>query len=256
MTAPPSKPLAQFLVEQLLGPETIAKMDLALAGIRDSIAKFLRENPNFFENIQQLVEEFKDLPDKQRKLWSQAARLGWYLNGETSLSMTREVVKGQDDLNRYMIESLRGDWPTVTESILLAHPARREILECAFQLHAEGRYVASVPLFLAQADGICAQTIGAHLFTDHEDREARISQLSANSDEVTATMLGLLGLKTQLGARIGRASAKHKSLAPNRNGILHGARKHLDYGTEINSLKAFSLLAFVVYIFTELPSNE
>jgi hypothetical protein len=42
--------------------------------------------------------------------------------------------------------------------------------------------------------------------------------------------------------------------APNRNGILHGSRKHLDYGTEVNSLKALSLLAFVVYCFDDTAS--
>jgi hypothetical protein len=36
--------------------------------------------------------------------------------------------------------------------------------------------------------------------------------------------------------------------APNRNGILHGSRKHLDYGTEVNSLRPFhcSPLSFIV----------
>jgi hypothetical protein len=241
-------------VEQLLGPTAIAQLDDLLVNMRNSFSKFLKDNPDFFDNLRQFLEEFKDLPEKQRKLWSEAARLGWYLNGETSITVKSMVLKGQTELDSYMIESLRADWPMLTKSILSAHPERGPILECAFQLHTEGRYIASVPLFLAQADGICAQIIGAHLFTDSKQREAKLAEMSVNSDAFMVTLLGLLGLKTQFVAGIRSASPMKKSLAPNRNGILHGARKHLDYGTEINSFKAFSLLAFVVYILSEIPA--
>ncbi len=54
-------------------------------------------------------------------------------------------------------------------------------------------------------------------------------------------------LKNHHNAGISKSSVQAKSKAPNRNGILHGHRKHLDYGTEINSLKCFSLLSFIVY---------
>jgi hypothetical protein len=58
-------------------------------------------------------------------------------------------------------------------------------------------------------------------------------------------------MDTQFNAGIREAKPKDKLRAPNRNGILHGSRRHLDYGTKINSLKAFSLLAFVVLVFSE-----
>jgi hypothetical protein len=41
-----------------------------------------------------------------------------------------------------------------------------------------------------------------------------------------------------------KSGDKDKKKGPNRHGILHGYREHLDYGTELNSLKSFSLLAF------------
>ena len=207
---PPSKSLAQLLTEQLVGPDGLSQIDSALASMREAFAKFLRERPNFFDNLQRFVEEFKDLPERQREVWSQAALLGWYPNSETSIGMKLEVAKAQSELDRYMLEQLRADWPLLTKEILSAHPARSKVLECAFELHNEGRYIASVPLFLAQADGICAQMIGAHLFTDNEQREAKLAQMSASSDAFTGTLLGLLGLKTQFSAGIGKASSKHK----------------------------------------------
>lgn len=54
-------------------------------------------------------------------------------------------------------------------------------------------------------------------------------------------------IKTQFSEGIRKSSFSDKKKAPNRNGILHGHRKHLDFGTELNSLNSFSLLAFVVF---------
>jgi hypothetical protein len=53
-------------------------------------------------------------------------------------------------------------------------------------------------------------------------------------------------IKTQFSEGVKKHSKTDKQKAPNRNGILHGHRSHLDYGSELNSLKSFSLLAFVV----------
>jgi hypothetical protein len=68
------------------------------------------------------------------------------------------------------------------------------------------------------------------------------------SDTITGIFLEILRMKTQFSAGIRENSAHKKTLAPNRNGILHGSSKHLDYGTKVNSFKAFSLLAFVVFV--------
>ncbi len=256
MSFPQDKPIAQLLIEHLVGPNALAELEAASRRMQEAFSGFLIENPNFLSNLQTFIDGLRDLPEKQRQAWSEAAQLGWYPNSESSIIMKSELQKGPADLDQYMILSLRADWPLLTAELLAAHPERREILECAFQLHAEGRYIASVPLFLAQADGICAHRLGAHLFTDQEEREEKLTQLAANSNEFTRILIGLLGLKTQFTAGISKASPKRKALAPNRNGILHGSRRHLDYGTEANSFKAFSLLTFVAYVFSDLDATS
>ncbi len=81
-------------------------------------------------------------------------------------------------------------------------------------------------------------------------------QKSEGAEPFTDVLLELLGINTQFNAGIRSSSMKDKLKAPNRNGILHGSRKHLDYGTEINSLKAFSLLAFVVLVFSKEATTQ
>jgi hypothetical protein len=63
--------------------------------------------------------------------------------------------------------------------------------------------------------------------------------------------LSLLKGKTPYSNSIGQSSEAHKEKGPNRSGILHGSRKHLDYGSKINSLKCFSLLAYTVFVLVD-----
>ena len=135
---------------------------------------------------------------------------------------------------------LEYDWEKLTTKIIELCPDRSLILKEAFSLHNEGRYIASIPLFLSQTDGICAQYLGAFLFSEHPKRAAQIESLPEKGESKSLDVfLSLLKDKNQYSKGIGQNSNTHKEKGPNRNGILHGSRKHLDYGTKINSLKCF-----------------
>lgn len=228
--------------------EVAPHIQAAILEAQEAFARFINQNPEFFERVHHFLKELQHLPERQREAWITAAERGWYMNEETPASMMYAVFDGKDTLDRYMVEHLEEDWIVISKRILSAHPERRDVLECAFQLHTEGRYLASIPLMLAQADGICAQTLGAHLFTDHEERDAKLAETASNADSLIRILLEVLGLRTQFSAGISKHSASKKALAPNRNGILHGSHRHLDYGTKTNSLKTFSLLAFVTFV--------
>lgn len=236
--------------------EVAPQIEAALKGAQEAFENFLEKNPNFLRQVQRFADEIKHFPERQRQAWITAAEQGWYLNAETPVSMRQAIVGGKDVLDQCMIDHLEEDWKAISENIISSYPERREILECAFQLHLEGRYIAAIPLMLAQADGICAQALGAHLFTDQDDREARLTEMASNADTFTGLLLEILGLKTQFSAGISKHSQARKALAPNRNGILHGSRRHLDYGTKVNSLKTFSLLAFVVFILCQASQAD
>ena len=79
-----------------------------------------------------------------------------------------------------------------------------------------------------------------------------IEQGEVSSSILTNVFLEPFKLKNHHNSGISKHSQAAKDKAPNRNGIIHGHRKHLDYGTEINSLKCFSLLSFVVYSTKEI----
>jgi hypothetical protein len=155
-------------------------------------------------------------------------------------------MEGGERLDDYMMELVDEDWEQVTAKLKDIYPTREHILQVAFDLHHAGNYIASIPLFFAQADGICAQELRAFLFLGHDDRAERVAQRLAESDDgASGIFLSLFTLRTQIQASISSASPMKKANGPNRNGILHGSSKHLDHGTRINGYKAYCLLWFV-----------
>lgn len=177
---------------------------------------------------------------------------GWYPNWYTFFYYPESPISSLDEL---MERHLEENWDAITAKILKYCSSRKHILENAFELHKQGNYVASIPLFFSQADGICSEVLKSFLFTGNTTQE-KLNELiikgEIEANMLTDIFLEPFKLKNHHNAGISKSSLAAKSKAPNRNGILHGHRKHLDYGTKMNSLKAFSLLSFIVYILKDV----
>jgi hypothetical protein len=150
-----------------------------------------------------------------------------------------------------MAEEVSDSLKEIHTDLVRNYPERAHIIDMAFRLHKDGNYIACIPLFLAQTDGICAQQIKSYLFSGHDKRNEFIRDI-LKSKPKNAVILAPMLQSTQFGASISKKSENQKKKAPNRNGILHGSRKHLDYGTDINSLKCISLLAYISTVFSYL----
>ena len=222
-----------------------------------SFATHLKEafriSPEVAEGIRIFLKALETWPVWQKEYWLKASEMGWYFNWETPASSCFEATdKGKETLDAFMVMHLENDWEKLTKLIIQLCPDRSEILNEAFSLHAERRYIASIPLLLSQTDGICAEYLGAFLFSEHDRRAEQIESTLENSEnKLLDLFLSVLKNKNQYSKGIGKSSLSHKEKGPNRNGILHGSRKHLDYGTKINSLKCFSLLAFTVFVLVD-----
>jgi hypothetical protein len=232
-------------LEKLLSPllEPIRQLNT-------EVNAFLKKNPDFFKKLGHYLDNF---PIYHKENWVKLARQGWCLNWLTPVTVESALDSGKTYLDKFMAAHLTQDWDKLTGKIISLYPHRKHVFDAAFDLHKnQQNYIASIPLFFSQIDGICAENLGVYLFSEHERRQQKIQDLTdASGDLLTNVFLEVLNSRTQFGESISSKSKAKKELAPNRNGVLHGSRKHLDYGTEINSLKAFSLLAFVVYCFEE-----
>jgi len=215
-----------------------------LKGIDSSMPDWIEKHPEFIKSIKRFIRNFQNLPEGQWIIWKELAKYGWFVNWDTNLNLDSEVhlttEENETVLDDYMVQHLNTDWLEITDRIVGFCPEREAILRTAFDLHQKGNYIASIPLFLAQADGICAKELGCHLF-GHIEGGDRIYELLSNGELTPGSILDILLDPLRSGIEKGRTKELYI------DGILHGSSKYLDYGSELNSFKAFSLLAFVVF---------
>jgi hypothetical protein len=117
---------------------------------------------------------------------------------------------------------------------------RWRLVEKALGHHRNGAYEASVPIVLAQVDGICQDLVGSK-----EDmqffRLVPKTQYFADASTIAGMPAGLEHLRP-LFSEVMRKSGVTGKLS--RHGILHG--RELRYDTEMNSTKVLVLLAAVI----------
>lgn len=227
----------------------------------DQVGEFVTSIVQGVEKVQKALPEIVKetmvlldrLPELQQECLNKASGFGWYPNWYTpAFSGVAAANSSEDVLNVFMQAHLNNHRDDIISEVLRLCPDRADVLNEAFMLHNEERYIASIPLLLSQTEGIFAQEMKSMLFSEHDQRKKNIEQtLEGNEDGFLGSFLAVLKEKNKFSKGISRTSVNHKKQAPNRNGILHGSRKHLDYGTEINSLKCFSLLAFVVFVLVD-----
>jgi len=237
-------------------PPYIRKLNEALDPTIRNLHKALKAHQPFFDRMACTLIKMQEAASRWQKARksdiAEMAENGWYPNWFTFFYTPETEPESVDKL---MCMHINADWEELIHKIIEVCPDRKHILENAFDLHSSGNYIAAIPLFLAQADGICCESLKSFLFTGNDTEEkikALIDSSKIEANMFTNIFLEPFRLKNHHNAGISKSSLQAKSKAPNRNGILHGHRKHLDYGTEINSLKYFSLLSFIVYTTKEL----
>ena len=144
---------------------------------------------------------------------------------------------------------------TIEDMLITSYPSRKAILADAFEAHRNGKYTLSVPVFLAQADGIFAEESrgGPSVFMERERKTAAADHSDRAPVTVVKRWLAVFGNVLPLWmSRKDRSSASFEGL--NRHLVLHG--ESVDYHTEENSLKAISLLRYFDMLFSEIRAVE
>jgi hypothetical protein len=240
----------------------------ALATIGNGIYAFTRylkqlevylKQPEVTERILAFIENVQKFPCYERKANALLAEYGWYTNWYSPFDISSHLVGALEGdlgkLNSTMETHLTEDWGNLTRRILGNYPNRSEILTVAFRLHEEGNYIASIPLFLAQSDGIVYKEFNHSVFGKRngymliqETLEQKIESGEIEKDGILDIYYEALRIQNDFSKKSNHAN---KQMAPNRHGVLHGLEEHLNYGTRQNSLKAFSLLAYLDSMFNE-----
>lgn len=201
----------------------------------------------FLEPIQAISATVQALPDRARTAATKAAVRGWFIGPRLPLSALKDLedlVDG-DAIDALFVEHYRESWTEVEQIAFERLPARNHLLMEAFTAHREGRYVLSIPVFLAQADGLCDDALKGkgHLFATKgarvQERIQLLEKLLAQEDSrFLEAIIEPLKASLPFSAPLHQWETSRNTF--NRNAILHG--RDNEYATELNSLRCISLI--------------
>lgn len=247
--------------------EELKKLDLSrFIPALSSVSVLAQTLLSVHESNQVRAEKY---PNLASNLTEFAAR-SWFLSLIMDFRSYEELgfaVDGVDDpeqriavIESSFSEFYRENMQWLGEVVVEKTPERVFAITPALNAHARGEYALSVPVFLSQAEGVLRDITSAELFTKQENISlyASAKRSEVNFDESwtgfsdDAYWAQLSGdLPIGWGPKQ-RKENRYDGL--NRNTTLHGIDK--SYATEVNSLKAFSLLCHVVGLTEVLPEHD
>jgi len=227
----------------------IALPDLsALIKSAEAIKKYVEEliNPAF----EQLRRSFIELPPQLQEALILLGTHGWYMDLEMSLpglwalkkALTDGNIKEAEDA---LVEHFESRVDEIEKSIVKRFPNRQKPISAAFKAHRRQEYELSIPVLLAQTDGICKEVANTYLFRKHDKRpQTAIYVEQAALDAFNEALLSPLAKTLPIGMSEHERGEGFGEL--NRHMVLHG--ESVDYGCKTNSLKAISLINYVAHV--------
>lgn len=203
--------------------------------------------------LEEWREHFDELPDQIRVQVALLIERGWCLDLEVPhVDLQRMVYAIEDgeeaEVQDALIDYFRDRLDAIEAALKQRHPQRAAVLEDAFQAHREGRYSLSVPVFLAQADGLTFDGVQRQLFSRKRSKGVTGFVECLPEDDMLTIYWSVFTIEAD--APLTRDTHK---LPPgfdglNRHAVFHGTDPN--YGTEVNSLRAVSVLNLASYLLT------
>lgn len=226
--------------------------------INKEIIDFLESIYFFLKNV-----------SSQKTLNEELIRLGWFPNNIT----LRHRKLDSESIDDFMIRCLNKHYynDIKTDYFYNSHPHRRKIYEEAFKLYEEERYLAAIPLFLSQIDGIISENGLSGMFIGDKKlkNEFKPEKLkffeylkfhihSHSGKSLIKYHENIIELGSELSISKGTTQIPNPNEIGqlNRHGILHGNKDFLDYDSQINTLKVISLTLFIMNAIEKLKIEK
>ena len=117
----------------------------------------LQEALQLRESMYELTRRAEEeLPKILRKALQRLGEEGWFFTQEMPANFLRN--KDETKLSEWFKDFFRERLDDIRQKLIDSYPDRSHIFQEAFEAHSECKYNLSVPVFLAQADGIFWET--------------------------------------------------------------------------------------------------
>ena len=252
------KPLRQidFGLDQALKPlrDIGPALDQVLKPMRQLGAEIQR---SLEEPLREIREWLRELPEATRLTVGRLAEIGWYIDPTMPMITTNALAQAlsADDVDAadsYFEEFFDQRVNEVEEELVEAYEHRRIVLQDAFEAHRSGKYNLSVPVFLAQADGMWWDRFGKNLFAKRARTQAAEDVRVDVRSEFSKILFDVFDTSIPIWKSESERSPSSDAL--NRHQVLHG--ESTTYGTERNSLRCISFLSFLHWVLQAEPVQD
>lgn len=205
-----------------------------------------------------------ELPTKSKEAMVLASSKGWFFGWHESLPELMALIEKLDVIEKTAVDALMGQYyrnnlQPFTDEIVQKYPHRASVIKAAVKAHCTfdpGGYFLSIPVFIAQTNGLLIEITGEKSAMERtrdkkpELKASRALRVKLGTDQKSLDLIDPIlelhkmdFMKNPKEREVSAALSGEIFTALNRHQVVHG--ESFDYGTEINSLKAFSFLAFV-----------
>ncbi|OZI64592.1 hypothetical protein [Bordetella genomosp. 4] len=205
------------------------------------------------------------IPETFRRAMVRAAAHGWFVGwndtAQEVFDLTAKINSAADaDIDEVLATHYRARVHAYGAELCAAYPHRAKPINAAVSVHrspdSDGFFL-SVPVFLAQADGVLHEITGCESPMSKVGKAGakRIKAapfLESNADDSMIAFGALEPILDIIHSRLLMSSSERSETQRmtgtsfsflNRHQVMHGESS--DYGSEVNSLKAFTLLTFI-----------
>lgn len=174
---------------------------------------------------------------------------GWYplptMNAHEIRKLALLFDEHPAEASNQMLDLVTSQVDQIETTVVSGFPARAAILRDAFEAHRTSKFNLSIPVFLAQADGFWHDRCKRSLFDREHTATIEIALEGHVAGGITSKVLNPL-TQDNWPLKLSRKDRPRDSSELNRHKVLHG--EAIDYGTEINSLKAISFLQLCEFV--------
>ena len=235
--------------------------------IRKAIAPLKESMRKFREVMMPMFERMRELPDQIKVLLSQLAEEGWFfplLDFPPSVMdyLTELLESDEEKVDSSLVEFFTSRLDEILQDLSVTFPERKHLFESGFKAHKCKEYDLSIPVLLAQADGVCLDMLGVKLYSRHKGVPVTKDALTEKIrclpvDEIVDAFFE--PLRSGSVFSLGKDKVKEKRerntsyKVLNRHEIMHGI--DVNYGNEVNSLKAMAQLHYLTSVKKSLENH-
>ncbi|WMJ81219.1 hypothetical protein RBU49_02905 [Clostridium sp. MB40-C1] len=204
---------------------------------------------NLLINIDKINVDFEKLSERQKQLAIKMIKNGWYFSFELPLDSYKLLKLNNRQFNSVLVEFYERYEENMINRIIEQYPHRKKILFKAYKAHKKKEYELSIPVMLAQSDGISLELFNKKLFSkDNKGKlvtEGQEEIFFEENDPVDICFYIQLATIGQLNENYNPPTYKNCKKF-NRHTVLHG--KDINYAKKINSIKCLVMLNFLAEI--------